>query len=104
MTARRTELLAVGALAVVAVVFWALVPTYPNYDAYYHLVWGREVVHGHAPTFEAYQAPTEHPLYLAICAVVTLVAVLSYGETRRRDLAQDKGIVPRGDARTVETV
>jgi hypothetical protein len=43
-------------------------------------------------------------LYLAICAVVTLVAVFSYGETRRRDLAQDKGIVTRGDARTVETV
>ena len=43
-------------------------------------------------------------LYLAICAVVTLVAVFSYGETRRRDLAQDKGIVVRGDARTVETV
>ena len=67
MTGRRTELLAVGALAVVAVVVWALVPTYPNYDAYYHLVWGREIAGGHLPTFEAYQAPTEHPLYLAIC-------------------------------------
>ncbi|WP_445147896.1 hypothetical protein [Baekduia sp. Peel2402] len=64
---RRTELLVVGALAVVAVLFWALVPTYPNYDAYYHLVWGREIGAGHLPTFEAYQAPTQHPLYLAIC-------------------------------------
>ena len=72
MTARRTELLAVGALAVVAVVFWALVPTYPNYDAYYHLVWGREIVGGHLPTFEAYQAPTQHPLYLVICALLGL--------------------------------
>jgi hypothetical protein len=69
MSARRTELLVVGALALVAVAFWALVPTYPNYDAYYHLAWGREIVAGHLPTFEAYQAPTEHPLYLAICAV-----------------------------------
>ena len=25
---------------------------------------------GHLPTFDAYQAPTEHPLYLAVCAVV----------------------------------
>jgi hypothetical protein len=64
---RRTELLVVGALAAAAIVFWALVPTYPNYDAYYHLVWGREIAGGHLPTFEAYQAPTEHPLYVAIC-------------------------------------
>jgi hypothetical protein len=72
MSARRTELLVVGVLALVAVAFWALVPTYPNYDAYYHLVWGREIVDGHLPTFEAYQAPTQHPLYLVICAVLGL--------------------------------
>jgi hypothetical protein len=72
MSARRTELLVVGALALVAIAFWALVPTYPNYDAYYHLVWGREIVDGHLPTFEAYQAPTQHPLYLVICAVLGL--------------------------------
>jgi hypothetical protein len=72
MSTRRTELLVVGALAVVAIAFWALVPTYPNYDAYYHLVWGREIVAGHLPTFEAYQAPTQHPLYLVICAVLGL--------------------------------
>ena len=72
MSPRRTELLVVGALALVAVAFWALVPTYPNYDAYYHLVWGREIVAGHLPTFEAYQAPTQHPLYLVICAVLGL--------------------------------
>ena len=47
-----------------------LVPTYPNYDAYYHLVWGRELLDGHRPSFEAYQAPTQHPLYLALCALL----------------------------------
>jgi hypothetical protein len=72
MSARRTELLVVGALAVVALLFWALVPTYPNYDAYYHLVWGREMAGGHLPTFEAYQAPTQHPLYLVICLLAGL--------------------------------
>jgi hypothetical protein len=72
MSTRRTEVLVVAAAAVAAVLFWALVPTYPNYDAYYHLVWGREIVSGHLPTFEAYQAPTEHPLYLVICAVLGL--------------------------------
>ena len=69
---RRVEVIAVAALALAAVVVWALVRTYPNYDAYYHLVWGRELLDGHAPTFEAYQAPTEHPLYLALCAVLGL--------------------------------
>jgi 4-amino-4-deoxy-L-arabinose transferase-like glycosyltransferase len=73
MSARRTELLVVGTLALAGVVVWALVPTYPNYDAYYHLDWGREIVSGHLPTFEAYQAPTEHPLYLALCAVLGLL-------------------------------
>jgi hypothetical protein len=68
----QIELLAVGALALAAVVAWALVPTYPNYDTYYHLVWGRELVDGGKPTFEAYAAPTEHPLYLALCAVLGL--------------------------------
>jgi hypothetical protein len=70
MSTRRTELLVVGTLALVAIAFWALVPTYPNYDAYYHLAWGRELIDGHLPGFEAYQAPTEHPLYLALCALL----------------------------------
>ena len=69
---RRTEYLVVVGLLAVAVLFWALVPTYPNYDAYYALDWGREIAGGHLPTFEAYQAPTEHPLYLAICFVAQL--------------------------------
>ena len=61
--------MAVGALALAAVVVWALVPTYPNYDAYYHLIWGRELLDGHEPSFEAYKAPTQHPLYLAVAAL-----------------------------------
>ena len=68
----QVELLVVGAVAVAAVVAWALVPTYPNYDAYYHLVWGRELLDGTKPTFEAYAAPTEHPLYLALCAALAV--------------------------------
>jgi hypothetical protein len=70
---RRTELLVVAALALVALVAALLVPTYPNYDTYFHLVWGRELVHGMKPDFEAYSAPTEHPLFLAMCALVGLV-------------------------------
>jgi hypothetical protein len=70
---RRPGLAVAGALVLVAAVAWALIPTYPNYDAYYHLAWGREVMGGHLPTFSAYQTPTEHPLYLALCAVLGLL-------------------------------
>jgi hypothetical protein len=70
---RRWEPVVVAALAAAALVAALLVPTYPNYDTYFHLVWGRELVHGIKPDFEAYAAPTEHPLFIALCAVVGLV-------------------------------
>jgi Dolichyl-phosphate-mannose-protein mannosyltransferase len=69
----RVEYTVVGALALAAVLAWALVPTYPNYDTYYHLVWGRELFDGVKPTFTAYAAPTEHPLFLALCAALGLL-------------------------------
>jgi hypothetical protein len=70
---RRAEAVVVAALAAAALVAALLVPTYPNYDTYFHLVWGRELMHGIKPDFEAYAAPTEHPLFVALCAVVGLV-------------------------------
>jgi hypothetical protein len=70
---RRAEPLVVGVLAVAAVGAALLVPTYPNYDTYFHLVWGRELVHGIKPDFDAYAAPTEHPLFVALCALVGLI-------------------------------
>jgi hypothetical protein len=70
---RRPEAVVVAALAAAALVAALLVPTYPNYDTYFHLVWGRELMHGMKPSFEAYAAPTEHPLFVALCAVVGLV-------------------------------
>jgi len=39
--------------------------------------------------------PMRVSIYLAVCAVITLVAVLSYGETRTRDLAEDEAIVTK---------
>ena len=72
MTARRREALAFGALGALAVLAWALVPTYPNYDAYYHLVWGRELLAGEDLTFEAFAAPTQHPLYVGLAGLLSL--------------------------------
>jgi len=79
VSARGRELAAVGALTAAALALFFAAPTYPNYDAYYHLDWGREILHGHAPSFQAYKAPTEHPLYVALC---TLLALLGSGADR----------------------
>jgi hypothetical protein len=68
----RNERLALAALALAAVAAWALVPTYPDYDAYHHLVWGRDLVHGVTPGFEDPFAPTPHPLYLGLGALLSL--------------------------------
>ena len=67
------ERAALAALGVAAVVAWALVPTYPDYDAYHHLIWGRDLLDGSTPGFEDPFAPTQHPLYLALAAVLSLV-------------------------------
>jgi hypothetical protein len=62
------------ALLIVAVAVGTLVyPTYPNYDSYYSLLWGREALHLHLPTFDVYRAPTEHPLALLFGAALSLL-------------------------------
>src|SRR5436190_1581251 len=62
------------ALLIVAVTVGTLVyPTYPNYDSYYSLIWGRELLHAHLPTFDVYRAPTEHPLALVFGAALSLL-------------------------------
>ena len=48
--------------------------------------------------------PTRVSLYLLGCAVVTVVAVLAYGETRTRDLAADHAVVPKDAGRAAERV
>jgi hypothetical protein len=60
------------ALTIVAVVGFFVRVTYPNYDSYYSLIWGREVAHGQLPSFEAYRAPTEHPLAVTLGAVLSI--------------------------------
>src|SRR3954447_12660121 len=59
-----------AALALVVGFFFS--PTYPNYDSLYSLIWGREILHGHTPSFTAYRAPTEHPLAIAFGAVMSV--------------------------------
>ena len=65
------EKLALGLLTLAAVVGYFVYPTYPNYDSYYSLLWGRELVGLDPLSFTAYRAPTEHPLAIAFGALLT---------------------------------
>ena len=60
-------------LCVGATVGFFLYPTYPNYDSYYSLLWGREVLDFQAPTFEGFRVPTEHPLAIVAGALLSLL-------------------------------
>src|ERR1700712_1208112 len=70
---RRLERIGVGLLTLIGVLGFAVFPTYPNYDSIYALLWGREVLHLHTPSFTAYLAPTEHPLAVALGAVLSIL-------------------------------
>jgi hypothetical protein len=65
--------LALGALALGTLVGFLIYPTYPNYDSYYSLLWGRELLHGVKPSFDGYRTPTEHPLAVAFGALLSLL-------------------------------
>src|SRR6185436_7394333 len=64
---------AFAGVTVLAVVVFFVRATYPNYDSYYALLWGRELLDFHLPSFEAYRAPTEHPLAVVFGAVLSLL-------------------------------
>jgi hypothetical protein len=64
--------LGLTALCAVALLGFVLFPTYPIYDSEYYLLWGREILHLHAPSFAAYDAPTEHPLAVAYGTVLAI--------------------------------
>jgi hypothetical protein len=48
-----------------ALVGYFAYPTYPTYDSFYALLWGRDLLHLHLPDFRVYRGPTEHPLAIA---------------------------------------
>ena len=66
-------MLALIVLALGTVIGFLVYPTYPNYDSYYSLLWGRELLHGVKPSFDGYRTPTEHPLAVAFGMVLSIV-------------------------------
>jgi hypothetical protein len=73
-SARSTTWAKVGfaLLCVGAIVGYFAFPTYPTYDSFYALLWGRDLLHLHLPDFHVYRGPTEHPLAIAfgmLCSI-----------------------------------
>ncbi len=64
--------LAFAVLCVGALIGYFAFPTYPTYDSFYALLWGRDLLHLHLPDFRVYRGPTEHPLAIAfgvLCSI-----------------------------------
>jgi len=64
--------LAFAAMCVGALIGYFALPTYPTYDSFYALLWGRDLLHAHLPDFRVYRGPTEHPLAIAFGAVCSI--------------------------------
>ena len=63
---------AFAGLCVVALFGYFAFPTYPTYDSFYALLWGRDLLHLHLPDFRVYRGPTEHPLAIAFGMLCSL--------------------------------
>jgi hypothetical protein len=64
--------LAFALLCVLALIGYFAFPTYPTYDSFYALLWGRDLLHLHLPDFRVYRGPTEHPLAIAYGMLASL--------------------------------
>jgi hypothetical protein len=59
-------------LCIAALVGYFAFPTYPTYDSFYALLWGRDLLHLHLPDFRVYRGPTQHPLAIAFGVLCSL--------------------------------
>ncbi|MEJ7781582.1 MAG: hypothetical protein WKF99_03365 [Solirubrobacteraceae bacterium] len=59
------------AVSLIALIGFLAYPTYPTYDSIYSIVWGRELLDLQPLSFEAYRAPTEHPLAIVVGAILS---------------------------------
>src|SRR5271154_7270078 len=69
---RRWALIGFGVLCLLALIGYFAFPTYPTYDSFYALLWGRDLLHLHLPDFRVYRGPTEHPLAIAFGIVCSI--------------------------------
>jgi hypothetical protein len=71
--ASKWAMLAFAVMCLLALVGYFAFPTYPTYDSFYALLWGRDLLHLHMPDFRVYRGPTEHPLAIAFGALCSIV-------------------------------
>lgn len=71
-TVRRAAPDIIGVLLVAVVVLVVAGHVFPNFDAFYALVWGRDLIHGRTPDYFAPAAPAAHPLLNAAAALANL--------------------------------
>ncbi|HUN78524.1 MAG TPA: glycosyltransferase family 39 protein [Solirubrobacteraceae bacterium] len=64
--------IALAGLCLAALAGYFAFPTYPTYDSFYALLWGRDVLHLTPPDFGVYRGPTEHPLAIAFGVLCSL--------------------------------
>jgi hypothetical protein len=64
--------IALVAMCALALAGYFAFPTYPTYDSFYALLWGRDLLHLHLPDFRVYRGPTEHPLAIAFGALCSI--------------------------------
>src|ERR1700684_1848524 len=72
LSAGRWAQIGPGGLCAGAVIGYLSFPTYPTYDSFYALLWGRDLLHLHLPDFRVYRGPTEHPLAIAFGALCSI--------------------------------
>ena len=73
------DALAAAAIALAILAFFG--GAFLNYDSFYALVWGDDLVNGRTPDYEVPVAPTPHPLAIAVGA-----ALSPLGETAAEDV------------------
>ena len=72
-------------LCLAALIGYFAFPTYPTYDSFYALLWGRDLLQLHLPDFRVYRGPTEHPLAIAFGMLIILtVTMVLYSLVRKR--------------------
>jgi hypothetical protein len=72
LATHRNGARALGIAAFVGLAVFLIRPTFPNYDSYYDLVWGKALASGHLPDYNVLRTPTPHPLAQVYGAFLSL--------------------------------
>src|SRR5213083_1085171 len=70
--ARRALVNALAAAAIGLLILAFFWHAFLNYDTFYALVWGDDLIHGRTPQYDVAVAPTPHPLATAVGAAASL--------------------------------